>query len=153
MRRIRVAPRKLAVSRVMVFSLAAVGLGSVVLWGCKKETPPPPPPPDPATLPENQPPPRPPVTQAQFDKLLYDMTLSNVEELFGMEPSRQDSTYDEGVEGYTRPSLTSWYIWENPDGSFIKLGFTNDKLTDMVSENLPPGNSEEDAKGADDPSE
>lgn len=85
------------------------------------------------------PPPRPLVTQAHLDKLLYDMPYKKVEEFLGMEPTRQESTYKEGVDGYTRPYLISWYIWENPDGSFIKLGFTNDLLIEMEGEDLPEG--------------
>ena len=54
-----------------------------------------------------------------------------------MEPSRQESTYNEGVDGYTRPSLVAWYIWENPDGSFMRLGFTKKVLTEKQSDGLP----------------
>ncbi len=110
----------------------------VVVTGCSQEPAPPPPPP--ATAPAVPvPPPRPLVTQAQFDKLLYDMPYADVVEFLGMEPSRQESTYNEGVDGYTRPSLIAWYIWENPDGSFMRLGFTKKLLTDKQSENLPAG--------------
>jgi len=101
--------------------------------GCGGEPEAPPPPP----VEEELPPPRPIVTQEQFDALLYDTPFADVLDYFGMEPSRQESTYVEGVEGYTRPSLISWYIWENPDGSYIRLGFVNRKLTDMESEKLP----------------
>ena len=109
-----------------------------LLQGCtEKETPektiPPP------VLEEELPPPRPIVTQEQFDKILYDTPYADVVDYLGMEPSRQESTYIEGVEGYTGPSVISWYIWENPDGSFVKLGFTKKRLTDKQSENLPNG--------------
>jgi len=77
------------------------------------------------------------VTQAQFEKLLYDTPYADVVEFLGMEPSRQESTYNEGVDGYTRPSLVAWYIWENPDGSFMRLGFTKKVLTEKQSDGLP----------------
>ena len=81
--------------------------------------------------------PRPVITQEQYDKILYDTPYADVVDYLGMDPSRQESTYDEGVEGYTRPSVISWYIWENPDGSFLRLGFTEKRLTDKQSHELP----------------
>ena len=132
---LRVVRRPALRALPMVFGLGLIGLSA----GCKKDTPPPPPPAPSSEEVAPLPPPRPLVTQAQFDKLLYDMSYDAVVELLGGEPSRQESTYSEGVDGYTGPSLTSWYIWENPDGSYMKLGFTKKKLTDMVSEDLPEG--------------
>ena len=104
--------------------------------GCAEPTPPPPPPPAPVAE-EDLVPPRPIITQAMFDKLLYDSQYADVVEELGAKPSRQESTYDEGIEGYTRPSIISWYIWENPDGSFMRLGFTEKRLTDKGSSDLP----------------
>ena len=81
--------------------------------------------------------PRPVITQEQYDKILYDTPYADVVDYLGMDPSRQESTYDKGVDGYTRPSVISWYIWENPDGSFLRLGFTEKRLTDKQSHELP----------------
>lgn len=81
--------------------------------------------------------PPPTFTQEQFDNILYGMTLPQVRELLGAEPARQESTYDKPDSDYVAPSLTSWYIWENEDGSFIKLGFVNKKLAEKVAEDLP----------------
>lgn len=104
--------------------------------GCSQAPPPPPPLPESAPV-APVPPPRPLVTQAQFEKLLYDTPYADVVEFLGAEPSRQESTYNEGVDGYTRPSLVAWYIWENPDGSFMRLGFTKKVLTEKQSDGLP----------------
>lgn len=104
--------------------------------GCSPSPAPPPPLPESAPV-APVPPPRPLVTQAQFEKLLYDTPYADVVEFLGMEPSRQESTYNEGVDGYTRPSLVAWYIWENPDGSFMRLGFTKKLLTEKQSDGLP----------------
>tara|TARA_R110001592_G_scaffold108456_2_gene303013 strand:+ start:64 stop:519 length:456 start_codon:yes stop_codon:yes gene_type:complete len=111
--------------------LILVALASIA--GCTQEPPPPPE----EVIDPLQPPPRTIVTQEIYDQLLYDTPYQDVVDFLGMDPSRQESTYSEGVEGYTSPTLISWYIWDNPDGSFIKLGFTQKILTDMSSEDLP----------------
>ena len=100
--------------------------------GCQEPPPPPPPPPV-----EPPPPPPPVFTQAQFDGLLYGMTLAQVQEVLGAEPNRQESTYNRGESDYVPPSVTAWYIWENEDGSFIRLGFVDKKLAEMAAEDLP----------------
>lgn len=114
----------------------AIALGGSVLGltGCQEPPPSPPPPPVPV---EAEVPARPIFTQARFDKLLYDMTYLQAVEVLGAEATRQDSTYDEGESEYVRPSVTAWYYWENEDGSFIKLGFVEKKLVEMVAEALP----------------
>lgn len=76
-------------------------------------------------------------TQAKFDQILTGMTYGEVADLLGSESTRQESTYDEGESEYVRPALTSWYYWENEDGSFIKAGFVEKKLVEKVAENLP----------------
>jgi hypothetical protein len=108
----------------------------VFFVGCEEEAPPPPPEPKPVEVALPTPPPRPVITQTQYDKLLFDALFPDVVEQLGMDPSRQASTYDEGAE-YTAPSVTSWYFWDNSDGSYIKLGFTNKRLTDKASQDLP----------------
>lgn len=118
------------VTRIAIV-LISLPLAFVALNGCNEPAPPPPPPAEPEL------PPSPVYTQAQFDKLLYDMSSAQVRDILGSEPTDQDSTYNEGESQYVRPSLTTWYIWENEDGSYIKLGFVEDKLTEMTSENLP----------------
>ena len=107
-------------------------LACAALSGCTEEPPPPPPP-----VVEPDVPPQPVFTQSQFDQLLYDMSSAQVRDLLGSEPTDQDSSYVKGESAYVQPSLTTWYIWENEDGSYIKLGFVKDKLTDMSSEDLP----------------
>jgi hypothetical protein len=111
--------------------LLMLGLPGGALSGC---TPPPPPPPDPV---EPEVFVMPVFTQAKFEQLLTGMTYGEVADLLGSESTRQESTYDEGDTEYVRPTLTSWYYWENEDGSFIKAGFVDKKLVEKVAENLP----------------
>lgn len=107
-----------------------VALSGLAISAC---TPPPPPPPpaEPEVFV------MPVFTQAKFDQILTGMTYGEVADLLGSESTRQESTYDEGESEYVRPVLTSWYYWENEDGSFIKTGFVEKKLVEKVSENLP----------------
>jgi len=65
------------------------------------------------------------------------MTLAQVRQLFGAESDRQESTYSNGGSQFVQPSVIAWHIWENEDGSFIRLGFIDKKLVEMYSENLP----------------
>lgn len=128
---------------MVVFGLRIwMGIGALLLLGVVLGTlggcgAPPPPPPPPAVEEDPPPPPRPVFTQAQFDALLFGMTYPQVRDALGAEANRQESTFDEGQSEYVQPSVTAWYYWENEDGSFIKLGFVEKKLTDKVSENLP----------------
>ena len=130
----QVEPHRFASNRLAWLRGGAI-VGLAILTGCV-ESPTPEEPTPLIIVDEDAPPPRTVITQAQFDKILYDTNFGDVVEFLGMDPSRQESTYDEGVEGYTSPSLISWYIWDNPDGSFIKLGFTGKRLTDKTSESL-----------------
>lgn len=114
----------------------ALAGGVCCLAGCTEPAPPPPPPPPPMPA-EPVAPPKPVFTQDRYDKLLYGMTYLQAVEVLGAEATRQDSTYDEGESEFVRPSVTAWYYWENDDGSFIKLGFVEKKLVEMVAEDLP----------------
>lgn len=116
-----------------ILTLLVAATALFALGGCQ-EPPPPPPPPAPEDL---GPPPHPVFTQAQFDALLYGMTTAQVREVLGAEADRQESTYSKGGSEYVPPTLTAWYIWENEDGSFIRLGFVDKKLAEMEAEDLP----------------
>lgn len=112
------------------YPAVAVALVGLALSACAPP-PPPPPPKEPEVLV------MPVFTQAKFDQILTGMTYGDVADLLGSESTRQESTYDEGESEYVRPVLTSWYYWENEDGSFIKAGFVEKKLVEKVAENLP----------------
>lgn len=120
----------LAISR----GLRLAGLVSAFAFvsGCPSPAPPPAPP-APVEVPK-----APVFTQAQYDKILYGMTYGQVADLLGSESTRQESSYDQGSSDYVRPVLTAWYYWDNEDGSYIKLGFIEKKLTEKQSEKLPP---------------
>jgi len=118
--------------RKFLCSLFPTGIVALVsLGGCEKAPPPPPPPPEPEV------PPRPVYTQAQFDQLLYDMSPAQARDILGSEPTDQESSYSKGDSQFVQPSLTTWYIWKNEDGSYIKLGFVEKKLIEMESDGLP----------------
>ena len=112
-------------------SIMALVLGGLAMAACS----PPPPPPTPAA--ETEVLVVPVFTQAKFDQIQTDMTYGQVADLLESESTRQESTYNEGESEYVLPFLTSWYYWENEDGSFIKAGFVEKKLVEKVSENLP----------------
>lgn len=101
--------------------------------GCG-DPPPPPPPPAPQ---EPAPPARPTFTQTQFEEILHGMTYPQARDVLGAESDRQESTYSAGDSAYVAPTVTAWHIWENPDGSFIKLGFVQKKVVEKVAEDLP----------------
>lgn len=118
--------------------LALAIAGTVLLLAaCQPSAPPPEPEAAPVEQPAPDPQPRPTFTQAQFEELLYGMTPAQVREVLGAEATRRESTYNEGANEYVAPSVTAWYIWENADGSFMKVGFVNEKLTEKVAEDLP----------------
>jgi len=120
-----------------VYVLAGL-MAAAALPGCKQPGPPPTPP-KPFVEEAAPPKPAPVFTRSQFGKLLYDMTYKQVRDVLGADSTRQESTYDKGESGYTQPSLTAWHVWENKDGSTIKLGFINKKLVKMeASDDLPP---------------
>lgn len=104
------------------------------LPACKKETP--------APLPEGAPetqaavPAGPVITKAEFDKILYDMTLPQVIDIVGADPSAARSDYKEAQE-YTGPVLTVWQKWENSGESFAEIGFISDKVAEKVEVKLP----------------
>lgn len=119
--------------RGLLLRALALGIGAFALGGCKQPPPPPPPPPAEPDVELH-----PVFTQGEFDEILYGMTYPQVVDVLGAESSRQESTYHKGDSEYVHPSLTAWYYWDNEDGSYIKLGFVEKKLTDKESENLPP---------------
>ncbi len=67
------------------------------------------------------------------------MTYNEVVEIFGEQETESNSEYDEGVKGYTGPSLTSWFIWRNPDGSAAEVAFISNKVVGKRQEGLISG--------------
>lgn len=66
---------------------------------------------------------------ANFDKLTQGMTYSEVTKIFGA----KGESLGESGSGATKIVM---YQWSNPDGSFAKVIFQNDKLVDKVHTNL-----------------
>jgi hypothetical protein len=94
------------------------------------------PPPAPAPPVEAPAPAGPAVTKAEYDKVLYGMTLTQVVDIIGAEPSETRSEYKEAT-AYTGPSLTVWKRWSNGGDSFAEIGFASDKVAEKVESKLP----------------
>lgn len=99
---------------------------------------PPHPTPEPAPEPEEQPL----ITWEEFQALRAGMTYNEALDIVGELETGTKQVYDEGVPGYTRPSMTVWYTWKNPDGSYGRLAFISDKLRRKEQEGLKPADTE-----------
>ncbi len=123
-----------------------VVIAIVVLIALSRSTSTVPPPTPPESLPEELPPPPPPpepepeeeplITKAEFDSLRSGMTLQQVLQIIVDPESETHSEFDDGIPGYTQPSVTVWYTWKNPDGSSARLGFVRKELTEKEQEGL-----------------
>ncbi len=121
-----------------------VVIAIVVLIALSRPTPTVPTPTPPESLPEELPPPPPEpepeeeplITKAEFDSLRSGMTLQQVLQIIVDPESETHSEFDEGIPGYTQPSVTVWYTWKNPDGSSARLGFVRKELTEKEQEGL-----------------
>jgi hypothetical protein len=91
----------------------------------------------PAPLPEDTPEEAPVVvTREIYDSLRYGITYRDAVDLIGGPETESFTEYDEGVDGFTRPTVTVWYRWLNPDRSSMSLGFISQKLAEKKEERL-----------------
>ena len=71
---------------------------------------------------------RPHISRETVEGLYYGLTYVAAEEKFGFPSDETESEYDRGVEGYTSPFVIYWHVWNNEDGSKVRLGFINKKM-------------------------
>ena len=76
------------------------------------------------------------VTRELYESLRYGLTYQEAVDLIGGPETESYTIYDEGVDGFTRPTVTVWYKWVNPDRSSMSLGFISQKLTEKKEERL-----------------
>lgn len=111
-----------------------------VLWGiagAPQETPLLPKKAEPA---EQTPPPAPPlITLEKFRQIRNGMAYNEVVAIFGEHETDSYNEYDEGLKGYTGPTLTSWFVWRNPDGSSAEVAFISNKVAEKKYDRLRPG--------------
>lgn len=123
--------QKLAIAAVLAALLiVAIPLGMKLMVPPPPEPPPPPPPP-PAE-------PEPVITREEFDQIRVGMEYWDVVDLIGEPEAERDSEYNEGVPGYTAPSVIAWHTWRNENGSWAKVSFIKEKVVEKKCENLPP---------------
>jgi hypothetical protein len=87
--------------------------------------------------PEEPDPDAPRVTRAEFDRVRTGISYFQLLDIVGETESDTKQVYHEGVEGYTSPHMTIWYIWENPDGSTAEFAFISNKLVEKKQKKLP----------------
>lgn len=124
-----------------VIVLAALLLILTPLFLGRTKTPAPQAPaPQPPALPLPETPQRDPnaplITKAVYDSLQLGITYDQASDAIGAGETESHSEYSRGVAGFTSPSVTGWYTWTNPDGSFATLGFVNNKLAEKKEEKL-----------------
>ncbi len=125
---------------IVILVLAAVILLSIPLLisGGKHEAAKPAKPTE--AVPEAAPPARDPnaplITKAVYEALRTGITYDQAVDAIGVAESEAHSEYSRGVPGFTSPSVTGWYTWTNPDGSFASLGFVNNLLAEKKEEGL-----------------
>lgn len=76
------------------------------------------------------------VTREIYDSLRFGITYRDAVDLIGGSETESFTEYDEGVDGFTRPTVTVWYRWVNPDRSSMSLGFISQKLAEKKEERL-----------------
>ncbi len=76
------------------------------------------------------------ITLEEFENLRTGMTYNQILDIVGDLETETRQIYDEGVAGYTSPSLTVWYVWKNPDGSWARVALISDKLRRKEQEGL-----------------
>lgn len=68
------------------------------------------------------------ISEQSVMDLLFGQSYESVEDRFGIPADSRESEYKRGISGYTSPFTIVWYLWGNPDGSNVRLGFVNNKL-------------------------
>lgn len=82
------------------------------------------------------------VTLDEFNRVRPGMTLEQVNEVFGCEPTSDTNRYTPAnADSFTRPVLTTIYRWENPDQSWCELEFVEKKLETKRHQDLKPADA------------
>lgn len=124
---------------ILIVAVVLLGATLPAIWtlsgGSQTPGPASPDPPAAVTLPPLPPSP-PTITLEKYRQIRNGMSYNEVVEIFGEQETESYSEYDEGIKGYTGPSLTSWFIWRNPDGSAAEIAFISNKVVGKKQEGL-----------------
>lgn len=75
------------------------------------------------------------ISLKDFESLRLGDAYWDITDRFGdLEDVRKVENVDSGQ--YTRGRAVVWCTWTNPDGSWVKLGFEDERLLDMLQEGL-----------------
>lgn len=114
-----------------------------VLWGIAGAPQAAAPLPEPAEPAEQTPPPAPPlITLEKYRQIRNGMAYNEVVAILGDQETDSYNEYDEGLKGYTGPTLTSWFVWRNPDGSSAEVAFISNKVANKKQDRLRSGSRE-----------
>ncbi|MCK5861680.1 MAG: hypothetical protein KAH38_04295 [Candidatus Hydrogenedentes bacterium] len=71
---------------------------------------------------------RPFISRETVEGLYYGLSYEAAAEKFGFSSDESETEYEQGVQGYTSPYVIHWHVWNNEEGSRVRLGFIDNKM-------------------------